>query len=59
MAGGCPSWAGGPDVAMAGKATDQPALSPEDFAPMGAFMESFNKDLEESGELVETRALDV
>ena len=43
--------------AMAGKAADQPALSPEDFAPMGAFMESFNKDLGESGELVETRAL--
>lgn len=43
--------------AMAGKAPDMPALSPEDFAPMGAFMESFNKDLVESGELVETRAL--
>ena len=43
--------------AMAGKASDQPALSPEDFAPMGAFMESFNNDLVESGELVDTRAL--
>jgi hypothetical protein len=43
--------------AMAGEASDQPALSPEDFAPMGAFMESFNKDLVESGELVDTRAL--
>jgi hypothetical protein len=40
---------------MAGKATDKPAWSAEDFAAMGAFMESFNKDLEESGELVETR----
>lgn len=42
---------------MAGKATDQPAWSAEDFAAMGAFMESFTKDLEESGELVETRGL--
>ena len=30
----------------------------EDFAAMGAFMESFNRDLAESGELVETRGLD-
>jgi hypothetical protein len=43
--------------AMAGKATDEPAWSAEDFAAMGAFMESFNKDLEESGELVDTRGL--
>ncbi|WP_405152015.1 YciI family protein [Sphaerisporangium sp. NBC_01403] len=42
---------------MAGKTTGTPAWSAEDFAAMGAFMESFNKDLEESGELVETRAL--
>jgi hypothetical protein len=42
---------------MAGKATDKPAWSAEDFAAMGAFMESLNKDLEESGELVETRGL--
>ncbi|MGH7912653.1 MAG: YciI family protein [Candidatus Dormibacteraceae bacterium] len=42
---------------MAGKATEKPAWSPEDFAAMGAFMESFNKDLQESGELVETRGL--
>jgi hypothetical protein len=42
---------------MAGKATDKPALSAEDFAPMHAFMESFNKDLMESGELVDTRGL--
>ena len=40
--------------AMAGKAADKPAWSAEEFAAMGAFMESFNKDLEESGELVET-----
>ncbi len=42
---------------MAGKATGQQAWSAEDFAAMGAFMERFNKDLEESGELVETRGL--
>lgn len=42
---------------MAGKATDKPAWSAEDFAAMGAFMEKFNKDLAESGELVKTRAL--
>ena len=42
---------------MAGKPTDRPAWSAEDFAAMGEFMESFNKDLADSGELVETRAL--
>jgi hypothetical protein len=42
---------------MAGKATDRPAWSAEDFAAMGAFMEAFNKELAESGELVETRGL--
>ncbi len=42
--------------AMAGKPGGT-AWSPEDFAAMGAFMESFNKDLADSGELVETRAL--
>lgn len=43
--------------AMAGQAPDTPALSPEDFAPMYEFMESFNKDLVESGELVDTQGL--
>ncbi|MBO0686903.1 MAG: hypothetical protein J2P45_27460 [Candidatus Dormibacteraeota bacterium] len=42
--------------AMSGKATAT-AWTAEDFAAMGAFMESFNKDLAESGELVETRGL--
>jgi hypothetical protein len=42
---------------MAGKPTDKPAWTGEDFAAMGEFMGAFNKDLEESGELVETRAL--
>lgn len=31
---------------------------PDDFAPMHAFMEQFGKDLMESGEFVDTRALD-
>jgi len=42
---------------MAGKDTGKPAWKPEDFAAMGAFMEKFNNDLVESGELVETRGL--
>ena len=42
---------------MAGKAAGKPAWSAEDFAALGAFMEKFNKDLEESGELVATRGL--
>jgi hypothetical protein len=44
--------------AMAGRpAREQPGWTPEDFAALGAFMESFNKDLAESGELVDTRGL--
>ncbi len=43
--------------AMSGKAAEKPAWSTEDFAAMGTFMESFNKELAESGELVETRGL--
>jgi hypothetical protein len=43
--------------AMSGSPTANTGWSPEDFAAMGAFMESFNKELAESGELVETRAL--
>jgi len=42
---------------MAGVDTGTPAWSGEDFAAMGAFMNAFNTELEESGELVETRAL--
>jgi hypothetical protein len=42
---------------MAGKATGEQAWSAQDFAALGAFMNRFNKDLEESGELVETRGL--
>ncbi|MFF0270633.1 YciI family protein [Kribbella sp. NPDC004536] len=40
---------------MAGKGNA--AWAAEDFAAMGAFMEKFNNELMESGELVETRAL--
>jgi hypothetical protein len=44
--------------AMAGKAVPgRPAWSGHDFAAMGAFMESFTKELTESGELVDTRGL--
>ncbi|MBO0708707.1 MAG: hypothetical protein J2P43_02930 [Candidatus Dormibacteraeota bacterium] len=43
--------------AMAGKPAGDAVWSPQDFAAMGAFMESFNRELSESGELVETRAL--
>ena len=43
--------------AMAGKPTGDTAWSPQDFAAMGAFMEAFNRELNESGELLETRGL--
>ena len=43
--------------AMSGKTSGKPAWSSEDFAAMGAYMEAFNRELEESGELVETRGL--
>ena len=44
--------------AMAGKGgPGAPVWTPEDFAAMGSFMEKFNQDLADRGELVETRAL--
>ena len=43
--------------AMSGKATGESAWSAEDFVALGAFMEAFNRELAESGELVETRGL--
>ncbi len=43
---------------MAGKSSELPAWTSADFAAMGAFMEEFNRELDEAGELVETRALD-
>jgi hypothetical protein len=42
---------------MAGKDTGGAAWTAEEFAAMGAFMEKFNTELAESGELVETRGL--
>ena len=43
--------------AMAGRPVPEPVWSADDFAAMGEFMEAFNKDLADSGELVETRGL--
>jgi hypothetical protein len=44
--------------AMSGKpGPGEPAWAPEDFAAVGQFMESFNKSLAESGELIDTYAL--
>ena len=44
--------------ALAGSpAAGQPGWSAADFAALGGFMESFTQDLDESGELVETRGL--
>ena len=42
---------------MAGRPGDEPVWSPADFAALGEFMGTFNRQLEESGELVETRGL--
>ena len=43
---------------LAGQAAEgQPGWSREDFAALGTFMEQFNKELAESGELVDTRGL--
>ena len=42
---------------LGGKPTDKPAMSAEDVAAMHAYMESFHKDLVESGELVDARGL--
>jgi len=42
---------------MAGKGSAKAAWSDEDWAALGAFMQAFNQELVESGELVETRGL--
>jgi hypothetical protein len=42
---------------MAGQPSGQPAWTPEDYAALGAFMQAFNQELLDSGELVETRGL--
>ena len=43
--------------AMTGKAAGQPAWKEADYAALGAFMRTFNQELLDSGELVETRGL--
>jgi hypothetical protein len=43
--------------AMAGRSSARPDLTAADFMPLYQFMESFNRELADSGELVETRAL--
>jgi hypothetical protein len=43
--------------AMAGRSAGEPALSPDDFAPMHAFVESWNDELASSGELVDAQGL--
>lgn len=42
---------------MSGKLGEDSPWTPELFGALGEFMEKFNRDLEESGELVETRGL--
>jgi hypothetical protein len=43
--------------AMSGKPSDRPTWTVQEFEAMGKFMEAFNKELADSGELVETRGL--
>jgi hypothetical protein len=45
------------DALTGNPVSGKPQWSAEDFAAMGQFMETFNKDLAESGELVDTRGL--
>ena len=42
---------------MAGKSTLTPGLSPADFAPMYAFMQTYHAELDKSGELVDAQGL--
>ena len=37
---------------MAGRPSAQPAWTAEDYAALGAFMQAFNQELLDSGELV-------
>jgi hypothetical protein len=43
--------------ALAGQPSERPAWTAEDYAALGAFMQAFNQELLDSGELVETRGL--
>jgi hypothetical protein len=42
---------------LVGQPSEQPAWTQEDWAALGAFMQAFNQELLDSGELVETRGL--
>lgn len=42
---------------MTGQSSGQPAWTQDDYAALGAFMQAFNQELVDSGELVETRGL--
>jgi hypothetical protein len=42
---------------MVGQPSARPAWTQEDWAALGAFMQAFNQELLDSGELVETRGL--
>ena len=42
---------------MVGQPSAQPAWTQEDWAALGEFMQAFNQELLDSGELVETRGL--
>jgi len=42
---------------LVGTSDTHPALGPEDFGPMGEFMETFTQELIDSGELVDNRGL--
>jgi hypothetical protein len=42
---------------MVGQPGADPAWTPDDFVAMGTFMQAFNQELADSGELVETRGL--
>ena len=42
---------------MAGRPSEEPAWTPEDYVALGTFMQKFNQELVDSGELVETRGL--
>ena len=45
------------DAMVGHPAGQQPGWAPADFAALGEFMESFSKELAESGELVDTQGL--
>jgi hypothetical protein len=42
---------------MVGQPSGQPAWTQEEWAALAAFMQAFNQELLDSGELVETRGL--